>query len=78
MSSLSILIRVPFRLQVKGEVSVVQAFKNLIQIEGVKALSKGMFPNVLTQVPSSTLSILVYETVKRYCLTAEAKSLWLN
>ena len=78
MSSLSILIRVSFRLQVKGEVSVVQAFKNLIQIEGVKALSKGMFPNVLTQVPSSTLSILVYETVKRYCLTAEAKSLWLN
>ena len=76
--SSSILIQVSFHLQVKGEVSVVQAFTSLIKIEGVKALSKGMFPNVLTRVPPNTLSMLVYETVKKYCLTAEAKSLWLN
>ncbi|XP_001625024.2 solute carrier family 25 member 44 isoform X1 [Nematostella vectensis] len=56
------------RLQVEGGKSLTQAFKSLLRNEGALALTKGMLPSVISEVPTSMVMIVGYETLKKFSL----------
>lgn len=49
-------------------VNTWHSFQLILRYEGFRGLYKGIFPNLLRVVPSSSLTFLVYESVMKYLL----------
>lgn len=59
------------RLQVTGQKSITQTFRNLMQEEGAAGLTKGLTARLLATIPTSLIIVLGYETVKWLSLRKE-------
>jgi Mitochondrial carrier protein len=53
------------RSQVNGE-SAISVFRNLVAMEGIAGLWKGVLPRMALLIPQGALSVTAYELVKRF------------
>ena len=58
----------------EGRKSILRTLRDLLNNEGLMALTKGMFASALSEMPCSAITIIGYEMVKKLSLKEKEDS----
>ncbi|XP_034031858.1 solute carrier family 25 member 44a [Thalassophryne amazonica] len=59
------------RVQVEGNSSIIETFKQLLREEGVWVITKGLSARIISSMPTSVLIVVGYETLKKLSLRSD-------